>query len=261
MDKSLPSIAIVTGASSGVGIDFARELARRDYALLLTGTNEQRLSEVQKSLRDEYQRPVETLAVDLALPDSPDKLLERAVAMGTPTILVNNAGTGSFGNFLEQGTDAFESQIQTNVVALTRLCHSFGRVMAEGSGGRILNHSSFSAIQPPSNYAVYSATKSFVLTLSQTLRQNLAQQGVFVTALCSGFFDSDFAEKSGQPPGLFLRWLTMKKQRVAKAGIQGLLRGKTVVIPGLRYKCLNLLSRFLPRSVITGIANYALNQK
>jgi short-subunit dehydrogenase len=251
--------ALVTGASSGVGVDFARELARRGFDLILTARRRERLEQVRDELRAEFPVQVELLTSDLAPPDGARRLYDDVQQAGhRVTLLVNNAGLGHFGPFVEQSLDDLETTIRVNVQALTTLTRLFAADMHARGGGYILNNGSFSAIQPTPHYAVYSGTKAYVLAFSQALRHQLRPHGVRISVLLPGFFDSEFMERSGQQPSWIVRFITLRSAAVARAGIAGTLRGKPIIIPGLLYKSLNLLVRLLPRTVATAIADLSV---
>lgn len=253
-------LALVTGASSGIGVDFARELARREYNLLLAARRVERLEEVKAELLGEFPSiTIDVLACDLNQGDGARQLFDDVKQLGLHVdVLVNNAGLGRFGLFLDQSIEEMEAMIQVNVTSLTVLARLFGTQMAEYGGGVILNHASFSAIQPTPDYAVYSGSKSYVLSFSQALEQNLRATGVKVSVLCPGFFRSEFLDEAGQDPSFITRCIMLDRKKVARAGVKGALRGKTIIIPGILYKMLNLGTRFLPRPVITGLANIAV---
>jgi len=258
--KSSRKLALVTGASSGIGVDFARELARRNHDLLLAARRVERLEEVKAELLGEF--PNTTIGVvpcDLNQSNGAQQLFDDVEALGFQVdVLVNNAGLGRFGSFLEQSIEEIEAMIQVNVTSLTVLARLFGADMAERGGGVILNHASFSAIQPTPDFAVYSGAKSYVLSFSQALEQNIRSAGVKVSALCPGFFRSEFLDEAGQDPSFITRCIMLDRRKVARAGVKGALRGKTIIIPGILYKMLNLGTRFLPRPVITGLADIAV---
>ena len=261
MSDSQRKLAIVTGASGGIGVDFARELADRNYDLVLTGRNTERLKDVGDKLAEDFEVEVKTTTCDLGTDSGPETLFSEACLLNRNVdVLVNNAGLGHFGKFLNQSTDDMLQTIDVNLRTLTVLSRLFAERMAEQGGGLILNHSSFSAIQPPSDFAVYAATKAYVLKFSLAIRESMKHQKVSVSALCPGYFDSDFISKAGQPPGFFLRWLILKQSSVARAGIRGLLKKKPIIIPSLRYKFFNLASKFLPQTVNTGIADIAVSR-
>ncbi len=261
MSQSNQKLAVVTGASGGIGVDFATELARRKYDLILTARNTEKLNLVRQRLIQEFQVDVDTISSDLQQSNATFDLFEAVQSTGRKIdVLINNAGLGHFSKFLKQSPDEINQAIDVNVRALTILCRLFAEQMAQNGGGAILNHASFSAIQPPSDFAVYAATKAYVLNFSLAIRENMKYQNVSVSTLCPGYFDSDFITKAGQPPGFFLRWLILKQSKVAAAGIRGLLKRKPLIIPSLRYKLFNLVSKFLPRTVNIGIADIAVSR-
>jgi len=251
-------VALVTGASSGVGIDFARELARRGYDLILTARRAERLAAVQKELQGAFGIRVETLTADLRSTDGARTLFADAERLGPVSVLVNNAGLGKFGRTLGQSIEDIETTIQVNVSSLTVLARLFGAEMARRGEGWILNNASFAAIQPVPSYSVYSGTKAYVLAFSQALRQDLRPLGVRVSALCPGFFRSEFHDIAGQVPGPMVRMLMISSENIARAGIRGLLREKAVIIPDWRYKLLNLAMRATPRTVASWLAEFSV---
>ena len=261
MSQPIQKLAIVTGASGGIGVDFANELAIRGYDLILAARNTEKLNILSEQIQRDHSVRATPVVVDLSQPEGPVRLFDQVTAEPCNIdILINNAGLGHFKKFLDQSVAEMEQSIDVNVRALSILSRLFAGHMAENGGGKILNHASFSAIQPPSDFAVYAATKAYVLNFSLAIRESMKFRDVHVSALCPGYFDSDFISKSGQPPGFFMKWLILKQSRVARAGIKGLLKKKPIIIPGLRYKFFNLASKFLPRTVNTGIADIAVSR-
>ncbi len=251
--------ALVTGASSGIGADFASELADRGYDLILTARRRDRLEELKSELTARFSIHVEVLVADLGNPDGAQQLFDKFRVLSLPVrLLVNNAGLGHFGAFHSQSLPDIQSMIQVNLTSLTTLTRLFAEQMAQAGGGYILNVASFSAIQPTPDYAVYSGTKAYVLAFSQALNHGLRSHQVRVCALCPGFFDSEFFDTAGQKPTFLVRMLMLNRRSVARAGIAGVLRGKTLVVPGILYKSLNLLLRFAPRTVATVLADFAV---
>jgi short-subunit dehydrogenase len=256
--KSEPT-ALVTGASSGVGVHFARELAARNFNLILSARRVDRLEAVKQSLQAEFNVDVTVLPGDLSSPTGAKRLFEDVRQLDQRvTLLVNNAGLGKFGTVFDQSIEEIESVIQVNVTSLTVLTRLFAAEMKEQGGGYILNHASFSAIQPPTLYSVYAGTKSYVLAFSQALRQDLRPHKVRISALCPGFFQSEFFELAGQSPTFMVRRLILPPERIARAGIRGVLRGKAIIIPGWRYRLISLIMRGIPRTVATGLADFAM---
>ena len=251
--------ALITGASSGIGADFASELADRGYDLILTARRRDRLEELKEELTARFSIRVEVLVADLGNPAGAQQLFDQVRSLSLPVkLLVNNAGLGRFGAFDSQSLSDIQAMIQVNLASLTTLTRLFADQMAHAGGGYILNVSSFSAIQPTPDYAVYSGTKAYVMAFSQALNHGLRSHQVRVCALCPGFFDSEFFDAAGQKLTLIVRILMLNRRSVARSGIAGVLRGKTLVVPGIFYKSLNLLLRLAPRSFATVLADFAV---
>ena len=251
--------ALVTGASSGIGVDFARELAGRGFDLILAARRVDRLENLRAELTEGFGVTVDVLAADLSSRAGAEKLHRDVQGLSRPVnMLVNNAGLGRFGPTLNQSVDELDEMIQLNVTSLTVLTRLFAADFKQQGGGYILNHASFSAIQPPAHYSVYAGTKAYVLAFSQALNQDVRGDGIRVTALCPGFFTSEFLTKAQQDPGLIVKLIMLKPRAVARAGIRSVLRGKPVIIPGVGFKLLNLVLRLAPRSFATGLADFAL---
>lgn len=251
--------ALVTGASSGIGADFASELAHRGYDLILSARRQDRLEELKEELTTRFSIHVEVLVADLGNPAGAQQLFDQIRVLSLPVkLLVNNAGLGRFGAFNSQTLLEIQEMIQVNLTSLTTLTRLFADQMAQAGGGYILNVASFSAIQPTPDYAVYSGTKAYVLAFSQSLNHGLRSRHVRVCALCPGFFDSEFLSVAGQKLTFMLRILMLNRRSVARAGIAGVLRGRTLVVPGIFYKSLNLLLRLATRDFATALADFAV---
>lgn len=248
--------ALVTGASSGLGADFARDLAARGCKLVLVARREERLRRLAAELSGAETRVV---ALDLARDESPDVLAERLRAEAIELhVLVNNAGAGVFGPFVASEWSRQRDMLALDVVALTQLTHRFALDMAARGAGYILQVSSIGAFLPTPTYATYSAAKSFVLSFGEALARELRPSGVRVCTLCPGVTETEFFEAAGQPRSLFQRLSVMPSPVVAKAGIDALLRGRTSLVPGLPNKLSAFSMRFLPRSVQAAIAGHLM---
>lgn len=252
--NSLPDtrdVALVTGASSGIGAELARALARRKISLVLTARRLDRLEQLRSELIAEHGVEVEVIAHDLNDPDSGEKLAQELDRRGIKiSILINNAGFGMYGNFLEQSPHEIESLLHVNVMALTALTRRLAPAMAERGHGRVLNVASMIAFTPAQRMAMYSASKAYVLALSQALDLELKRKGVRVSVLCPGFTETEFNDVAHWPATGLMKVLMLKAPHVAEAGIAGLLRGKRVIIPGWHYKLTAFVVRFIPRSLL-----------
>lgn len=192
--------AIVTGASWGIGETFAHTLAARGADLLLVARSEARLRALAETLAERHGVRVETVAVDLAAPDGPRRLVEAADALGfEPTLLVNNAGVGVLGPFAELPIEQTREMIRLNVLALTDLTYRILERMPVRGGGAIVNVGSAAAFQPLPHYGVYAATKAFVASFTAALWAECRSRGVRVVAVCPGAVDA--SDPVGQPAG------------------------------------------------------------
>jgi len=248
--------ALVTGASSGIGRELARLLAEEGLDLVLVARRSDRLEDLARELSVAHGVSARVLARDLASPSSAREIVEELERERLEVdVLVNSAGFGVYGRFWETEIDRQMEVLEVNVVALTELTGRLLPGMVSRARGRILNLASTAAFQPGPYMAVYYATKSFVLSFSEALAEELSGTGVTVTALCPGPTITEFQEAAGiEDTWLFRGPLVMDAQSVAKAGWAGAKRGKRVVIPGLGNKILKETVRFSPRRLTTSVA-------
>jgi short-subunit dehydrogenase len=252
--------ALITGASGGIGEEFAKLFAAKGYDLVLAARNAEKLDLLAASLAAAHSVRAEYLAVDLSLPGSASTLLSFLDSKEfAPDVLVNNAGFGTFGPFAENDLDAELAQIQLNVTTLTQLTKLILPGMLRRGRGRILNVASTAAFQPGPLMAVYYATKAYVLSFSEALANELKGSGVSVTCLCPGGTRTGFMAraKMGNPEILSRSSVMMEAAVVARRGYDGMMKGKRLVIPGLLNKILAHATRFgtrgLNASVVRGI--------
>ena len=251
--------ALITGASSGIGVDFARELASRGYSLILTARRKERLDQVKTEIEKEHPVAVHCLPADLGSSVGVRGIYDEIERAGWDvSVLVNNAGLGHFGDFLDTDYEKVGETLEVNLRAPTELAWLLGRKMKQAQRGYILNVSSYSAFQAPTDLAVYAATKSYLFSLSQAIHTGLRSHNVSVTALCPGFFQSEFFGKSDWEPSRLTRTFMLSSSQVARAGIKGMFKRRPLVVPGLAYKFSLLMMRFLPRSMSTSTANYVM---
>lgn len=247
--------ALVTGASSGIGAELARQIAGDGYNLVITARREGRLRENAQELEEYYGVATTVIPKDLADPDSPQELFEEVQEQGMDVhTLVNNAGYPVYGRFDKTSLEEELDMIQVNLVALTHLTKLFVRPMIERGDGAILNVSSLGAFGPGPRLAVYGATKAYVLSFSEAIAHELADEGIQVTTLCPGSVDTEVYEKNevGQAK-LAEESKLSDSTSVAEAGWNGLKAGKRIVRPSMQAKFFSQLVRFLPRSKITGM--------
>ena len=236
--------ALITGASSGIGRDLAMVFAEHGYDLILVARNEARLNEVGANLERRHGIRATVLAMDLSDPEAPARIASWLSVEGRrPGVLVNNAGFGVHGPFARTDTGQELRMIQVVLPG-----------MIERRAGRILNVASTAAFQPGPFMAVYYATKAFVLSFSEALASELLGSGVTVTALCPGPTRTAFQASARMgPTRLDASGLVMESEPVARAGFEGAMKGKTVVIPGLKNRLLAETVRFLPRRTVTRV--------
>lgn len=252
-------LALVTGASSGIGAELARQLAARKIDLVLTARRRERLEALAGELIAQHGIRAAVIENDLNTANGADQLIaELAARQLQPTVLINNAGFGYFNSFVEQPREEIEALLQVNVRALTILCRRLGESMAANKHGYILNVSSFAAIAPIPRYAVYSGAKAYVIGLSQALRHELSRRGVKVSVLCPGFTRTEFHDVSGHEKSRLMRATELSASQVARAGLAGLERGKFLIVPGWWYKLNAIFAWLLPRSVMTAISARAV---
>lgn len=243
--------ALVTGASSGLGADMARELARRGVGLVLVARRRERLEEVAAELQRDHGVEVEVEVCDLSRSSAARDLHAALRARDRRIdILVNNAGFAAHGSFLEQSLDRLDEMVQVNVTSLLDLTHRFGRDMAERGSGWILQVASVVGIVPTPSHSVYSGTKAFVVHFSSSVSWELGEKGVHVCALCPGVTHTEFFEVAGQKPTLYMRIAGMRSEDVARIGVRSLLRRRHRVIAGWRNWLTVYAVRLLPHRVV-----------
>jgi uncharacterized protein len=246
---------LVTGASSGIGAELARVFAKHGSALVLTARSVDKLDLLAKELREKHGVAVSVVAADLAKADGPRRLLEVLAQQRLQVdVLVNNAGYGGFGAFVETEWADRAGMLQLNVVSLTELAQRLLPGMVARKRGGVLNVASTAAFQPGPFTAVYSASKAYVLSFSEAVAEEVAASGVTVTALCPGATVTGFANRAAMEGSRLFRAKGLPDAAsVAQAGYEGFRRGATVVIPGLKNSFLAQSVRFMPRRWVTRV--------
>jgi short-subunit dehydrogenase len=256
VSQPLRGTALVTGASSGIGLELTTLLAHDRHDLVLVARRRDRLEAIARGLTEEFGVTVTILAHDLARPEAPARLARELEERGLAVhILINNAGFGVYGPFARTPLEKELEMIQVNVTALTHLTKLLLPGMLERRGGRILNVASTAAFQPGPLMAVYYASKAYVLSFTEALANELDGSGVTVTALCPGPTITEFQKEAGvAQTRLFRSMLVMNAPEVARAGYEGMLRGKRIVIPGAANRVLVEALRVSPRRLVTAVA-------
>jgi hypothetical protein len=253
-DPDPASTAIVTGASSGIGVEIARELARRGHGVTLVARRVDRLEDVAAEIRLLGVR-AEVVAADLSDPAARAALPGRVAQLGlVPDVLVNNAGLSTLGRVARGDPDAEMQMIEVDVMAVADLCSRILPGMVDRGRGAILNVASTAAFQPLPGQAGYGACKAFVLSYTQSLAGELRGTGVSATVLCPGPVDTGFGERAGftrEEATTALPAVMWKSPReVARAGVDALALGRTVVVPGLANRLGAALGHLTPRRLL-----------
>ncbi|MDF3059668.1 MAG: short-chain dehydrogenase/reductase [Rariglobus sp.] len=258
MNSNHKETVLITGASSGIGYELAREFAKHGHDLVIVAPIEPELRDVASRLTTEYGVNVKPIAEDLRRESAADDIFAQVAASGLSVeILVNNAGLGRRGHFWEISLEDDISMIRLNVEAGIRLTKRFLPAMLFSQRGRILNTASVAGFEPGPLLAVYHATKAFVLSWSEALATELKDTGVTLTVLCPGPVDTDFFEKADMvDTHAFQDAQVMAPQEVASTAYQALMDGERVVVPGLANKAMVFGRRLMPES-----AQAAMNEK
>jgi len=240
--------ALVTGASAGLGAQYARLFARDGHALVLVARRKDRLDDLAVELREQYNVTVYVLPADLAAPEAPARLYaELAQRSIEVDFLVNNAGFGANGAFATLDLMPQLEMIQVNVVALTQLTRLLLPAMLTRGSGRILNIGSTAGFQPGPYMAVYYATKAFVNSFSEALAQEVRDSGVTVTLSCPGPTATEFSQVAGNEKTKLFQSVVMDAETVAREGYAAMLGGKVMAVHGLKNKAMLQALRISPR--------------
>jgi short-subunit dehydrogenase len=251
---------VVTGASSGIGAELARELARRGHGVTLVARRRERLEE----LAAELPTDADIIAADLSAPEQREKLLGTLRQTGrTVTGLCNNAGFGSFGWFYELDQEREREQVELNVVALHELTGALLPGMVERGRGAILNVGSIAGSQPIPGNATYAATKAFVNSFSEALHAELKGTGVSCTVVTPGPVRTEFVEAAdatdieGRAPG----FLWAKAESVARQCVDAMENGRRVVVPALAHRAATTAGRYTPRTAVLPVMKYLYGRR
>jgi len=254
------SWVLITGASSGFGEEFARQYAEQGHSLVLVARRLDRLQTLAETLRRQHRIEVVVEQVDLsdiaAIVRLHRRLSERGI---TVDILINNAGHGLQGPFVDSQLDAALAMVQLDVASLTAITHVFAQGMRTRRRGKILLVASLLAYQGVQNFAVYAAAKAYVLRLGEALHRELKRDGVTVTTLCPGMSDTGFAAAAQQKLTPALKLLMMQPAPVVRTGIRALQAGRISVVPGWANKALVILTWATPRWLHQAFLSHAMN--
>ncbi|PKL40663.1 MAG: short-chain dehydrogenase [Spirochaetae bacterium HGW-Spirochaetae-1] len=260
MKKISGKTALVTGASGGIGTEFARVLSRAGCHLVLTARREDHLQALKEDLERSFDIRVDIISADLSTSQGRDDLIrgidEKKIVVD---ILINNAGFGYDGDFISQSYERLEDMIALNITTLTFLSKHFAERMAARKSGYILLTSSIGGFTPCPGMAVYDATKAYVLILGEALSHELGKHNVAVTTLCPGATRTDFFSVSGQTLNSMVAMTLMDPRVVAIKGLKGLLKGRSHVVPGLLNRLTVLSLRLVPRALMASLADRVMH--
>ncbi len=243
--------ALVTGASSGIGLEIARLFAADKSNLILVARSHDKLERLAEDLRRDHNAEVLVLPKDLTDPSAPRAIFDQLTGRNIDVdVVVNNAGFGSVGSVADLSLERQLNMIQVNVTALTYLTRLFLPGMIDRGRGGILNVGSTAGFQPGPNMAVYYATKAFVLSFTEALAEELAGSEINVTCLAPGATETGFGADSGMEKSILFKFGAMKAQTVAQIGYRGFRRGKVIVIPGLKNRIGAFSVRLGPRALV-----------
>lgn len=247
-----PKYALVTGASSGIGEEFARQLAKRGYDDVIVARRQDRLDKIASELK-EGGADAEVIIADLSRPEGVGAVVER-LEKGDISVLVNNAGFGTSGEFTQLPVDRELQEIDLNIRALTQLSHVGLAQMKRKGAGAIINVASVGAYQPVPYMSTYAATKAYVLSFSEGLHEEAKGYGVTVTCLCPGATRTEFQDVAGVGEGGIPGFAWMSSEAVVRSALGAAKSGSAIATPGLLNKFTANLPRFTPRFAVRKIS-------
>lgn len=246
--------ALITGASGGIGRQLAYHFAEDGYSLVLVARSKEKLEELKKELENNYSNSVLISIKDLSKQEEALKLYDEIKQQRiTVQFLVNNAGFGLYGTFIETSWAEEADMIDLNIKTLTYLTKLFLPEMVERNEGRILNIASVASFLPGPLMAVYYATKAYVLSFTEALENELKDTNITISALCPGPTKTGFSDRANLSSSKLFESGALHVEDVAKVGYEQFMRGKTIIIPGAKFKVATMLPRFFPRKLITKV--------
>lgn len=248
--------ALVTGASSGLGVDFAKNLASRGTNLILVARREELLKSVQQEITTQYGVEVDIITLDLSTQDAPQQLYDQIKEAGKQVdVLVNNAGFGLYGEFINIDWERERNMLELDILTLVHMTKLFTKDMVAHNFGFVLQVASIGAYQPSPLYASYSAAKSFVLNFGEALNYELRNTNVKVSVISPGITATEFLKVSGQRPTLYQRMAMMQSPEVVQIAVEAMLKGKPSTVPGLMNAITAWSNRLMPRRMSAAISH------
>jgi short-subunit dehydrogenase len=246
--------ALVTGASSGLGQDFAHALAEKGNNVVLAARREEPMARLAADLRSRYGVKAHVVALDLSTEGAAASLKSRLDAEGIAVdTLINNAGHGITAEFLDAPADRIQAMLRLNVLGLTDLTHVFASDMAKRGGGSVMLVASVAAFQPCPHFAAYAASKAYVLSLGEALHTELKAKNVVVTVLSPGVTDTSFFDAAGEAANAAMKRMMMKPRPVVDIGLAAMAAGKSAVVAGRVNRVMAFLSRLFSRQQLSRI--------
>lgn len=251
--------ALVTGASSGIGLELARQLGAMGAELVLVARREDRLNDLALELCRAHAIEVTVIPADLTDPSAPERLFAATEGSGQPIdILVNNAGFGAYDTFVDLPWSSQHGMLQLNIVALTHLTHLLAPAMVSRGRGRVINIASVGAYLPCPTFAVYAATKAYVRNFTEALNYELKGTGVTATSVCPGGTRTEFLDRAGQSMRKSGEKLMMSSARCAQIALTAGLSGRSNIVTGFSNAVAMWALRLLPRGMLAWVAHKAL---
>jgi short-subunit dehydrogenase len=264
MTSNNSKTALITGASSGFGREFAKIFAKNGYNLILVARDEDKLQSFSQELSNKYPSvQADYFSVDLAQQGSADELYEKVKQQNLPVdILVNNAGVGQHGLFVDNETQKELDILHLNVISLMLLTKMYLREMILRKEGKILQVASIAGLMPTPKLAVYAASKAFVLSFTEALQNEIKDTGVTMTVLCPGASDTEFFERAhAEDTRIFQDTPLSEPEEVAQAGYEALMEGKGRSVPGLMNKIQAAASNLVPDSLLAAAMGKMMEEK
>ena len=253
--------ALITGASEGIGYELVKLFAKDGYDCVLAARNKQKMDQLAAEVEKRFGITTRVIAKDLSLPESAQEIFDELNTAGILVdVLINNAGLGLCGDFAKSDMNMNMHLLQVNLLTLTKLTWLFLPGMLKRKSGKIMNVGSIASFAPSPNFALYNASKAYVLFFSEALREELKGTGVSVTCLCPGATATHWQARAGAVGIRLNKLRRVDAKTVAETGYKGLMKNKRVVIPGLDNKITVLSSQLAPRAMILKVTRF-LTQK
>lgn len=249
---------LITGASSGIGYEFAKIFASKGDSVILIARSEEKLSKIQNEIEEKYNIKAYVFSKDLAKEGSGKELFEEITANGlTVDYLINNAGFGDNHSYLDTPFETQEKMVKLNILSLMELCHIFGNAMCDRCEGKILNVASVAAFSAGPYMSVYYASKAFVLSFSEAINEEFKKHNVSVSCLCPGPTYTNFGKVSDfDKSNAFKYLLPAKAENVAKTGYKAMMKGRSVTLHGIHIKAMAFITRLTPRKMNTKTSEF-----